>query len=93
MRKNILTTAMIIGGITAYAGSYEFKTSSFSMELFNGETIEVAIQQELPVDEYAETFNKTSKELIRETLDHEKMLQLLNKIRKVEQEVKEELPI
>jgi hypothetical protein len=93
MRKNILTTAMIIGGITAYAGSNNFKTLSFPMELINGETIEIAIQQELPVDEYSETFNKTSQELIRETLDHEKMLQLLNRIRKAEKEVNEELPI
>lgn len=93
MRKNILTTAMIIGGMTAYAGSFSFKTINFPVELTNGETIEIAIQQELPVDEYSETFNKTSQELIRETLDHEKMLQLLNKIRKVEKEVSEELPI
>lgn len=93
MRKNILTTAMILGGMTTYAGSFNYKTINFPMELINGETIEIAIKQELPVDEYSETFSKTSQELILETLDHEKMLQLLNKIRKVEKEVNEELPI
>ncbi len=93
MRKNILTTALILGGIGAHAGSFNFETYNFPVELSNGETIEITLQQELPVADYTEDFIKTSQELMRETLDHEKMLQLLNKIRKVEQEVNEELPI
>jgi nucleosome binding factor SPN SPT16 subunit len=92
MRKNILTTAMILGGMATQAGTFNYKTINFPMELSNGETIEITLQQELPVEDYTENFIKTSQELTRTTLDHEKMLQLLNKIRKVEEELSEDLP-
>ncbi|MBW6481017.1 MAG: hypothetical protein K0B37_16425 [Bacteroidales bacterium] len=93
MRKNILTTAMILGGMAAHAGTFNFKTINIPVELKNGETIEITLQQELPVEDYTENFIKASQELTHETLGHEKMLQLLNKISKVEEEVNEELPI
>ncbi len=92
MRKNILTSALILGGITAYASSFNFTTHNVPVELINGETIEITLKQELPIDEYPKNFINASTELSRQTLDHEKMLRILNKIRFVEEEIKEDLP-
>lgn len=93
MRKSILTTAMILGGFGVYADSFNFKTINIPFELINGETIEVTIKQELPIKDEAENLINISENLSREVISHEKMLQLLNQIRKVEKEVDEDLPV
>lgn len=93
MRKSILTTALILGGFGVYADSFNFKTFNIPVELINGETIEVTIKQELPIKDEAENLINISENLSKEVMNHEKMLQLLNQIRKVEKEVDENLPI
>ena len=93
MRKSILTTAMILGGLGVYADSFDFKTINIPVELINGETIEITVKQELPIKDENEKILNISENLSREVLNHEQMLQLLNQMRKVEKEVDEELPI
>ncbi len=93
MRKSILTTAMILGGFGAYADSFNFNTFNIPVELINGETIEITVKQELPINDQTENIINISENLGKEVMNHEKMLQLLNQIRKVENEVDEELPV
>lgn len=93
MRKNILTSAFILGAIGAYASSDSFNMKTFPLELSNGETIEVNIQQEMLLEEFPMHFQNTQQTLSEETLRHEQMLQVLNQIKKVERELDEELPM
>ncbi|TVQ93091.1 MAG: hypothetical protein EA393_02710 [Bacteroidetes bacterium] len=93
MRKNILTTAMILGSIGAQAGSFNFTTKKFPLELTGGEQIEINLQIEQPQQEYTENILNVSEGLGKQTLDHENMIELLNRIRIVEQEVEEDLPV
>lgn len=93
MRKSILTTAVILGGMGAYADSFNFTTRNIPVELINGETIEITVKQELPIEEEIEKTINISENLSREVINREKMLKLLNQIRKVEKEIDEELPV
>ena len=91
MRKRIITSAILLGSIGANAGSFSFEGKLHSVELSSGKKIEIIIQQEMPDDNYFENEITLQTDLTRQVLNHEKMLQLLNKIRKDEQEVNEEL--
>ncbi len=93
MRRNIITSAILLGALSAQAGSYSFAAKPHKIELSNGTQIEILLQQELPdEDDHFHQDNLQAK-LSRSVLSHEKMLQILNKVRKEEQEVNEELSL
>lgn len=91
MRKKIITSAILLGSIGAKASSFSFEGKLHEIELSSGKNIEIIIQQEIPDDSYLENKTSIQTELSRQVLSYENMLQLLNKIRKDEHEVNEEL--
>lgn len=93
MRKNILITAMILGSIGAQAGTFNFTTKKIPVEINGGEQIEINLQIEQPQLDYTEKIINVSGNLGRQILDHEKMINLLNKISIKEPEIEEDLPV
>ncbi len=93
MRKNIITSALLLGTLGAYSGSFTFVGKPFETELSNGKKIEIILQEEVYEEDYRRNAENTQADLSRQVMSHEKMLQLLNQIRKEEREVIEEFTL
>lgn len=93
MRKNIIISAILLAATGAQAGSFSFVAKPHKMELSDGNEIEILLQQEIPDEDVYNYQANLQSQLSRSILSHEKMLQILNKVRKEEQEVNEELSL
>lgn len=93
MRKNILTSAFILGSIGAYAGSEFTIGNTITIESSNGRQIEIMILEERPVEDFNEYSSDIRSDLIAKSISYEETLRVLNKIRKPEREVEEMLAI
>lgn len=84
---------MVLGTLTLQAGSFSYVVKTHTMNLSDGKQIEILLQQEVTDEDLHYKLENKQAQLSREILSHEKMLQILNKVRKDEKEVNEELSI
>jgi hypothetical protein len=91
MRKNILTTAFILGSFGVWAGSEFTIGNTIMVESASGRQIEIMILEEKAEEDLPEYILSLQKELSTRVTNHEETLRILNKIRQPETEVKEEL--
>ena len=90
MRKNLITSALVLGSLGAQSGSLSFVGKSFKTELSSGKKIEIILQEEVFEEDMRLIDSSMQKQLSREVLSHEKMIQILNQVRKEEFELNEE---
>lgn len=93
MRKYILMSAFLLGAASTMAGNHYFVGKVIPFELINGQQTEMIIQQEFLEEELPAGAFTIQQELSHQVIDDEKIKQFLNKIRIVEKEIQEELPV
>jgi hypothetical protein len=91
MRKNLITSAIVLGSLSSQAGSITFINKKFPLELTDGKQIEIVLQQEVPDEDLPLHTLNLQDRLSLQVISNEKMLQILNNISRAEEEVKEDL--
>lgn len=91
MRKYILTSALLLGSLALQAGSFSFVAKPHPIKLSDENQRETKLRQEEPDEDQKTSRENQQNQVSFDVLSHQKMLEVLNEVRKEEQEVNEEL--